>query len=278
MTQAQSQANWSKHTVKHTIFAGDPQVGHQIGVGFRAFRDTAVDDAALQSDPATSMLLALEINTTNGQARIRNQTGAAVNIDYYEIKSTAGSLNSVAWTGLQEQNLDGFPPGNGTGNGWEQAGGSNSNVVSESYLTGNSAVGNTATVGLGAPYNIGGTHDITFRYGQLSSVSPAPTGDFNNNGTVDAADYVLWRNGGTLQNDPTPGVQAADYDVSRANFGNTGGVPSGPSSLFRGPVIYVTSFSGSGAAVPEPSCIILVGIGMTALVLSNRKRTTQTLS
>ena len=26
-------------------------------------------------------------------------------------------------------------------------------------------------------------------------------GDYNNNGTVDAADYVLWRNGGPLQNE-----------------------------------------------------------------------------
>jgi hypothetical protein len=51
-------------------------------------------------------------------------------------------------------------------------------------------------------------------------------GDFNNNGTVDAADYVLWRNGGPLANDPTPGVQPDDYNYWRANFGRTVGAGS----------------------------------------------------
>jgi hypothetical protein len=162
MTEAQSKANWSLHTVKYTAFTGDPQVGHPIGVAFRAFRDTAVDDAALQVDPATNTLISLEVNTTNGQVRFRNQTGATVNVDYYEIKSASGALNATAWNSLQEQNLAGYPAGNGSGNGWEQAGGSNSTVVSESYLTGNSAVGNSATVGLGAAYNVGGTLDLTF--------------------------------------------------------------------------------------------------------------------
>ena len=32
-------------------------------------------------------------------------------------------------------------------------------------------------------------------------------GDYNNNGVVDAADYVLWRKGGPLQNEvDTPGT------------------------------------------------------------------------
>jgi hypothetical protein len=37
------------------------------------------------------------------------------------------------------------------------------------------------------------------------------------------ADFVLWRNGGPLQNDPTPGVQPEDYATWRANFGRTSG-------------------------------------------------------
>jgi len=66
-------------------------------------------------------------------------------------------------------------------------------------------------------------------------------GDYNGNGVVDAADYVLWRAGGTLQNDATPGVQPADYDVWRANFNH----PSSGSSL------------GAGSAVPEPASLLL---------------------
>ena len=41
-----------------------------------------------------------------------------------------------------------------------------------------------------------GTSRRRFRLAYPVSLSS----DFNNNGTVDAADYVLWRNGGTVDN------------------------------------------------------------------------------
>jgi hypothetical protein len=55
------------------------------------------------------------------------------------------------------------------------------------------------------------------------------SGDYNANGIVDAADYVLWRNGGPLQNEvATIGtVTADDYAAWRARFGNTAGSGSG---------------------------------------------------
>jgi hypothetical protein len=74
---------------------------------------------------------------------------------------------------------------------------------------------------------------------QLTQSGPVGVqGDYNNNGVVDAADYVVWRNGGPLQNEVngvTPGsVTSEDYDAWRARLGNNSG-------------------SGAGtAAVPEP--------------------------
>jgi hypothetical protein len=55
----------------------------------------------------------------------------------------------------------------------------------------------------------------------IGGVRPAVSGDFNNNGVVDAADYVLWRNGGPLQNEiDNPGtVDDADYTSWQARFG-----------------------------------------------------------
>ncbi len=50
-------------------------------------------------------------------------------------------------------------------------------------------------------------------------------GDYNDNRTVDAADYVLWRDGGPLMNEvaaPIGTVNAADYTAWRARFGNVG--------------------------------------------------------
>jgi hypothetical protein len=55
--------------------------------------------------------------------------------------------------------------------------------------------------------------------------------DYNGNGVVDAADYVLWRNGGPLQNDLTPGVQPDDYNVWRAHFGRTVGGAANTSQM-----------------------------------------------
>jgi hypothetical protein len=78
-------------------------------------------------------------------------------------------------------------------------------------------------------------------------------GDFNNNGTADAADYVIWReNEGTtnlLPNDPIGGtIGAAQYNQWRANFGNT-----------------AASSSASFTMVPEPATAVfltLVSVGV----------------
>lgn len=75
-------------------------------------------------------------------------------------------------------------------------------------------------------------------------------GDYNDDGTVDAADYTVWRDNlgqsVTLPNDTTPGtVTAADYDIWKAAFGNT---------------------SGAGSAIPEPTSALLLlsAIGICA--------------
>jgi hypothetical protein len=78
-----------------------------------------------------------------------------------------------------------------------------------------------------------------------SAVGGLP-GDYNGNGAVDGADYVLWRNGGPLQNEiVTPGtVDQADYNEWRARFGNAAG--TGAAGL---------------TSVPEPNTICLFGLG-----------------
>jgi hypothetical protein len=75
------------------------------------------------------------------------------------------------------------------------------------------------------------------------------TGDYNNNGVVDAADYVVYRNNvGTstvLPNDPIGGtIGTAQYDQWRANFGK---VPGGAGGL---------------SAVPEPASAVLLFFGL----------------
>ena len=78
-----------------------------------------------------------------------------------------------------------------------------------------------------------------------ADVTPGLPGDYNGNGTVDAADYVLWRNGGPLVNevDQRAVVNAADYTAWRALFNN----PGGPGV-------------GASAAVPEPFAAFLLAM------------------
>jgi hypothetical protein len=94
---------------------------------------------------------------------------------------------------------------------------------------------------------------------QFKVVAELPPGDFNQNGTVDAADYVVWRKGlGTT-------YTQSDYNTWRANFGTSLLAGSGSALPSAAPL----------PAVPEPStlliaCIAAIGIGAAA-----RRRTRQ---
>ena len=88
----------------------------------------------------------------------------------------------------------------------------------------------------------GSRFGTTFLIADVGLAAGVP-GDYNDNGIVDAADYVLWRNGGTLQNDATPGVQPGDYDVWRSHFGQIAGSGAG---------------ANVNAAVPEPATLVLL--------------------
>jgi hypothetical protein len=90
-------------------------------------------------------------------------------------------------------------------------------------------------------------------------VAPAGVpGDYNGNGTVDAADYVLWRNGGPLQNevDAVGTINAADYTAWRARFGNTAGSSTGATV---------------NAIVPEPATLVLLMLGPVGICLRLRR-------
>ena len=93
---------------------------------------------------------------------------------------------------------------------------------------------------------------------RVGMTSAAVEGDYNANGKVDAADYVLWRNGGPLANEVAdPGtVSPADYGEWRTRFGNPPGSGSGLGNL----------------SVPEPaSALLLVLVGAMGFVTRRRE-------
>jgi hypothetical protein len=106
---------------------------------------------------------------------------------------------------------------------------------------------------------------------KINVTVPEPTllaGDYDRDGTVDAADYTVWRDslgdkvgqGTGADGDGGGRVGLPDYEVWKANFGNSsgGGVGSG------------------GVSVPEPAGISVVAVALAALA-GNRRRSNRGL-
>jgi hypothetical protein len=89
---------------------------------------------------------------------------------------------------------------------------------------------------------------------------PGLPGDFNDDGKVDAADYVSWRANETanqpLPNDDGLTTQAERFDLWRANFGNMAMGAGGGSSA---------------RSVPEPGACSLAAVGMLILAVCRRR-------
>jgi dockerin type I repeat protein len=96
---------------------------------------------------------------------------------------------------------------------------------------------------------------------------PTATGDYNHNGVVDAADYVLWRN--TLGQSASPAGSGADGN------GN-GTIDADDYSFWRSKFGSVAPGSGSGnelinTEVPEPAMNTLLLFGLVLSLLLVRK-------
>jgi hypothetical protein len=96
----------------------------------------------------------------------------------------------------------------------------------------------------------------------MLTIEYAFAGDYNDDGTVDAADYVVWRrylsSSFELANETaTPGqVTTEDFDAWKANFG----------------AVEMQSGSGSSAVVPEPASVALLAGSLLSAVIVRRSR------
>ena len=99
--------------------------------------------------------------------------------------------------------------------------------------------------------------------GHVKLVAAGLPGDYNQNGTVDAADYVLWRNnlgsGTALANDDTPGVGQDDYTRWRANL----------ALRLLGCARQRCGVSANGT-VPKPASAALLFVGIVMLCFRRR--------
>ncbi len=114
-------------------------------------------------------------------------------------------------------------------------------------------------------------HTLSFNFTELPNqvtnlrviTEFALTGDFNNDGIVDAADYTVWRDtlGQTgdflaADGDGSGTVDAQDYTVWRSHFGMT----------------IQSSFVNSSGVVPEPSALGILAIAGFAVIQFRRRQ------
>jgi hypothetical protein len=97
-------------------------------------------------------------------------------------------------------------------------------------------------------------------------------GDYNQNGIVDASDFVLWRETlGSVNQLAADGngnhlIDTADYDVWRANFGQTG--PGGSTALLQSGLSQPANFG----MVPEPgTCALAAGAILASFVVVRQR-------
>lgn len=206
---------------------------------------------------------------SNGTAVLENESPFALEIDGFALTSASGALNG-SWGGSPDLTL--------SNSAW-QLGSTSPTGLGQVSLTSSETL-DAAVVGvvqaggrlnLGSIFTPGSANDIEFRFlrvgeddgeGFVGVVEYASSlvrfeGDYNNDGSVDAADYTVWRdNNGTmniLPNDPTPGVvDQSDYDLWVANYGSS-------------------AATAEASAVPEPAGLLAALVGVAAAVAGRRR-------
>jgi autotransporter-associated beta strand protein len=210
---------------------------------------TLVDGGTLKASGASATLGGGNVTVTGGNIEIDN-AGANAIADSAILSLAGGGVAGVAdvafanlIAGLNDTIAGLILAGNTLGNG--------------TYGSSTSGAANPGLAGLGLNPN-----EFFSGNGIVTVVSPGVPGDFNGNGAVDSADYVMWRKGGPLLNEVSDigTVTPQDYTDWRARFGNTGAGSGAGGGL------------GGNAAVPEPASIGLVLLGLTTMVARRGRR------
>jgi hypothetical protein len=207
--------------------------------------------------------LALIVDPTTGKAQLKNSTPNPLSFDGYSILSNSNSLLPAdgKWSSLADQ---GTVP-------WQEANAA-TNWLNELRTSGFTTLAAGQSLNLGELFNkAGGIKDLVLEFALQGELGPrlgtviyaalatAVPGDYNGNGTVDAADYTVWRdslgaNGSGLAADGNGDntVNGLDYAYWKTRFGNTSGSGS--------------DFAAGAGNVPEPSTFaaLCVAIGMAA--------------
>jgi hypothetical protein len=232
-------------------FAGDfNEIGEDLQFVYSRPSDGAIINGIVTYTGTAVNSLILQVDPTTGQTFLRNTSQTTVQIDGYHVLSESQSLSTTGWNSLDDQNVD------GNGN-WLEVLNASPELLGEFNALSSTTLAPGASLNLGNAYvgDAAGERDLEFEFlllgeteDRLGAVIYEPLatnvdGDYNNDGAVNAADYVVWRKsniGG-----------AGGYTTWRTNFGRTLGSGSG-------------GLAGAAAA-PEPASLCLLLLATAAL-------------
>jgi hypothetical protein len=190
----------------------------------------------------------------NDDRSIRKFSYGSENINFHLWEGSAGTLSAGAFAGIKLM-IDGQPHF-----GWVRLAIANENHPPD-----------TANAQNGSPFKVTAidwayetTPNMPILAGDIGSIV-GPTGDYNGDGIVDAADYTVWRN--TL-GDTVPNGTGADGDQS-------GEIDAGDYTFWKTKYGDVVPGTGSGSlstAVPEPTSAATFSLGILALGATGIRR------
>jgi hypothetical protein len=161
--------------------------------------------------PITSLeALSLEVNTVTGNIEIKNETTTPFDINSYRIESPDpdSDLNFAGWGSFSDNDIDAIDAdidgdsivGNGIGETWDEAGGSDDDVLAESFLLGSSLFSPGRSESIGNAFQVGGAETLTFQYrdaisgaisdGNVVYVDTGFAADADGDGDVDGSDFL----------------------------------------------------------------------------------------
>jgi len=207
--------------------------------------------------------LVLVVDPTTGDGVLHNQSQLVIDLDGYEVRSDAGSLQpgDGDWQSLED---------NAGVAGWLEIGAPTANLLGELNSGGSTELTSNTSIPLGNLFSLGGAQDLSLNFSLLDGTvmegivhygdSPPPiAGDYDDSREVAVDDLNL-----VLFNWDAPGASLPSEWVNDRPAGNVG------INELNG-VLFNWGKTSSIAAVPEPASGLLLALVSCGMAFAGRR-------